>query len=161
MKGTFALASLDISTGECEVGEVAVRTCRESSCGSPGEIIAADSVCAQEHLKRWIGIAGAAVTPVPSAYFDSLAASGAQGRARRASSAASAASRAELAAIGALLKYVELTQIGRKPRSGRRARRAPTVCLSSSTRRAARASSSCGRARAASRAACSPPSTAR
>ena len=136
-------------------------TCRESSCGSPGEIIAADSVCAQEHLKRWIGIAGAAVTPVPSAYFDSLAGErGAQGRTRRSELGGFGSfSRAELAAIGALLKYVELTQIGRKPviRPPRKTGADGVLVIDAASRGEPRAR---GRARAA-RTACSPPSTAR
>src|SRR5512145_1470744 len=71
--GSFALASLDISTGECEVGEVAsVDLPGELVRLSPSEIVAADNVLAAEDVKRWIGVAGAAATPVPSAHFDSL-----------------------------------------------------------------------------------------
>jgi DNA mismatch repair protein MutS len=116
--GTFALASLDISTGECEVGEVGGADLPgELVRLSPSEIIAADAVVAAEDVKRWIGVAGAAATPVPSAYFDSLAGE----RQLKTELGVSELggfgtfSRTELAAIGALLKYVELTQIGRKP----------------------------------------------
>jgi DNA mismatch repair protein MutS len=115
---SFALASLDISTGECEVGEVtSIDLPGELVRLSPSEIIAADAVLAAEDVKRWMGVAGAAATPVPSAYFDSLAGE----RQLKAELGVSELggfgtfSRAELAAIGALLKYVELTQIGRKP----------------------------------------------
>ena len=75
--------------------------------------------CAPRSIEARIGIAGAAVTPVPSAYFDSLA--GERARSRPNSSSQSLGgfgsfSRAELASIGALLKATELTQIGRASR---------------------------------------------
>ena len=81
-------------------------------------MIAADRLLADEQVRQWIGIAGAAATPVPGASFDSLA--GERLLKAQLGVADLAAfgdfSRAELAAIGALLKYVELTQIGRRPR---------------------------------------------
>ena len=67
--------------------------------------------------RKWIGIAGAAATPVAGASFDSLA--GERLLKARLGVADLQAfgefSRAELAAVGALLKYVELTQIGKLP----------------------------------------------
>ncbi|MGE0024332.1 MAG: DNA mismatch repair protein MutS [Hyphomicrobium sp.] len=115
---TLALASLDISTGECEVGEV-------EGCDVPGElvrlapseVVLSDALFADADLKAWIARAGAAATPVPSASFDSLAGER-QLKARLGVAdlgAFGAFTRAELAAIGALLRYVDLTQIGRKP----------------------------------------------
>ncbi len=114
----IALASLDISTGEFEVGEVpAADFPGEIVRLSPSEVIAADRLFADEQVRQWIGIAGAAATPVPGASFDSLA--GERLLKAQLGVADLAAfgdfSRAELAAIGALLKYVELTQIGRRP----------------------------------------------
>jgi DNA mismatch repair protein MutS len=115
---TIALASVDISTGEFEVGEVpAADFAGEIVRLAPGEVIAADTLLAEAELRRWIETAGAAATPVPAASFDSLAGE----RLLKAQlgvadlAAFGAFSRAELAAVGALLKYVELTQIGRKP----------------------------------------------
>ena len=115
---TYALASLDISTGEFEVGEVRGPDLPgELVRLAPGEVIAPDTTLADGDLKAWIGRAGGAATPVPAASFDSLAGErdlkthlgvadlGAFG----------AFSRPELAAIGALLRYVDLTQIGKKP----------------------------------------------
>ena len=115
---TLAFASLDISTGEFEVGEVpAADLPGEIVRLSPGEVIGADRLLAEEQVRKWIGVAGAAATPVPGASFDSLAGE----RLLKARlgvadlEAFGAFSRAELAAVGALLKYVELTQIGKAP----------------------------------------------
>jgi DNA mismatch repair protein MutS len=115
---SIALASVDISTGEFEVGEVpAADFAGEIVRLGPSEVIAADSLLAEAELRKWIEIAGAAATPVPAASFDSLAGE----RLLKAQlavvdlAAFGAFSRAELAAVGALLKYVELTQIGKKP----------------------------------------------
>ena len=70
----IALASLDISTGEFEVGEVpAADLPGEIVRLSPSEVIAADRLLADEGVAKWIGIAGAAATPVAGASFDSLA----------------------------------------------------------------------------------------
>lgn len=114
----FALASLDISTGEFEVSEVQASDLPgEFIRLSPSEVIAADQLLADTEFRRCIAIARAASTPVPSASFDSLAGE----RLLKANlgvtelAAFGDFSRTELAAIGALLKYVELTQIGRKP----------------------------------------------
>jgi DNA mismatch repair protein MutS len=114
----LALASLDISTGEFEVGEVPAGDLPgEIVRLSPSEVIASDRLLADEHVRQWVGIAGASATPVPGASFDSLAGE----RLLKARlgvadlDAFGQFSRAELAAVGALLKYVELTQIGRMP----------------------------------------------
>src|SRR5258706_13581443 len=115
---TIALASLDISTGEFEVGEVPVADLPgEIVRLSPSEVIAADRLLADEGVRKWIGIAGAAATPVAGASFDNPACErplqaplGVAGL-----EAFGQFSRAELAAVGALLKYVELTQIGKMP----------------------------------------------
>jgi DNA mismatch repair protein MutS len=113
----LAIASLDISTGECEVGTLA----RDDLPGelvrlSPSEIIATDQGLLDPDLKRWIGIIGAASTPVAAASFDSLAGE----RALKSQlgvadlTAFGGFSRIELAALAALLKYVELTQLGKR-----------------------------------------------
>ncbi len=113
-----ALASIDISTGECEIGETTgADLAGELVRLSPGEVIAAETLLAEPGVKQWIEIAGAAATPVPSAHFDSL--SGERGLKLRLGVSElggfGAFSRAELAAVGALLKYVDLTQIGKQP----------------------------------------------
>ena len=116
--GQIALASLDISTGELEVGEVA----RADFAGEivrlgSGEAVASDVVLADADIARGLALARCATTPVPAATFDSLA--GERQLKAQLGVADLAAfggfSRRELAAVGALLKYVELTQIGRRP----------------------------------------------
>ncbi|AHB47384.1 DNA mismatch repair protein MutS [Hyphomicrobium nitrativorans NL23] len=115
---TVALASLDISTGEFEVGETrGVDLPGELVRLAPGEVIAADSVLAEADLTAWIERAGGAATPVPAASFDGLA--GERDLKARLGVADLGAfgvfTRSEMAAIGALLRYVDLTQIGKKP----------------------------------------------
>jgi DNA mismatch repair protein MutS len=115
---TIALASVDISTGEFEIGEVThVDIAGELQRLQPGEIIASDAVLAETGISAAIAFCRAAATPVAAASFDSLAGE----RLLKANLGVSdlggfgAFSRAELAAAGAVLKYVELTQIGKKP----------------------------------------------
>lgn len=115
---SVALASLDISTGEAELGTVLVNDLPgELARLQPSEIIAADAALADPQIKGMLDAAGAATTPVPGATFDSLA--GERSLKARLGVADLAAfgsfSRPELAATAALLKYVELTQIGRQP----------------------------------------------
>ncbi len=114
----YALASLDISTGEMETGEVTGPDLPgELVRLSPSELLTTDALLADADLMRWIGVAGAASTPVPSASFDSLAGE----RGLKAQLGVSelggfgSFSRSELAAVGALLRYVDLTQIGKRP----------------------------------------------
>jgi DNA mismatch repair protein MutS len=137
--GQIALASLDISTGELEVGE----TARADFAGEmvrlgSGEVIAPDVVLADPDIAKGISLARCATTPVPAATFDSLAGErqlmAQLGVADLA--AFGAFSRRELAAIGALLKYVELTQIGRKPclRPPRRSGSAAHLIIDAPTR---------------------------
>ncbi len=115
---TFALASLDISTGEFEIGEVqGADLAGELARLSPGEILAADAVVGDPAIAAQVKATGTPLTPVAAAYFDSntgermmktqlgVAELGGFG----------AFSRPELAAAGALLKYVALTQLGAKP----------------------------------------------
>jgi DNA mismatch repair protein MutS len=114
----FAVASLDLSTGEMEVGLVGRADLGSEIVRlSPSELIASDDVLADEDVAKWIGIVRAAGTPVPGASFDSMAGERNLKAALGVSDleAFGAFSRPELAAIAALLKYVELTQIGRKP----------------------------------------------
>jgi DNA mismatch repair protein MutS len=138
-KTTVALASIDISTGEFEIGEIpAVDFPGEIVRLSPGEVMATEGFLSDSELSKWIKIAGAAATPVPAAHFDSLAGE----RQLKAQlgvadlAAFGAFSRPELAAVGALLKYVELTQIGKKPclRPPRRSRPSAHLVIDAPTR---------------------------
>jgi len=135
--GAIALASLDISTGEFEIGEVAAADFPgELVRLAPAEVIAADALIADAEIARAVGTHAA--TPVPAAYFDSLSGE----RQLKAElgvadlSAFGAFSRPELAAIGALLKYVDLTQIGRKPalRPPRRSGPSANLMIDAATR---------------------------
>ncbi|MGL4395064.1 MAG: DNA mismatch repair protein MutS [Hyphomicrobium sp.] len=114
----IALASIDISTGDCEIGAVAAADfAGELVRLAPSEVLATDAFLADRDFSKWIEIAGGKATPVPSAYFDSL--SGERDIKERLGVADLAAfgvfDRLELAAAGALLKYIDLTQMGRKP----------------------------------------------
>jgi DNA mismatch repair protein MutS len=113
-----ALASLDISTGEFEIGEItAADLPGELVRLAPSEVVLSDGLMADVEVMRWIELAGASATPIPVASFDSLAGE----RALKAQlkvadlGAFGGFSRGELAVAGALLRYVELTQIGKKP----------------------------------------------
>ena len=134
-----ALASLDISTGEFEVGEARGRDLPgELVRLAPGEVIVADTLISEADLKAWIERAGGAATPVPAASFDSLA--GERDLKARLGvadlGAFGAFTRAELAAIGALLRYVDLTQIGKKPvvRAPRRIGTEATLVIDAASR---------------------------
>jgi DNA mismatch repair protein MutS len=135
----YALASLDISTGEFEVGLVAAADLGgELVRLLPGEIIAVDGVVGDPDIQRTSDLISAALTPMAAAAFDSLAGErmmreylgvgdlGAFGTFKR----------SELAAVGALLKYVELTQIGQRPtiRPPRRSGSGATMLIDAASR---------------------------
>ncbi|HXF52699.1 MAG TPA: DNA mismatch repair protein MutS [Hyphomicrobiaceae bacterium] len=135
----FALASLDISTGEFELSESG----RADLGGelvrlSPSEVIASEPALTDIEIGRWLKAIGAALTPVAAATFDSLAGE----RALKARlgvtdlAAFGPFSRPELAAAAALLRYVELTQIGRQPmlRPPRRTGAAGVLLIDASSR---------------------------
>ncbi len=115
---SLAIASVDISTGEFEVGEIEGRDLPgELIRLSPSEVIAAEVLLADPGVSQWITVAGAAPTSVPTPSFDSLSGerqlkeqlgvSDLQGF--------GSFSRPMLAAVGSLLRYVDLTQIGKRP----------------------------------------------
>jgi DNA mismatch repair protein MutS len=117
-KVVLGLASIDISTGEFEVGEITWADLPgELARLSPGEVIVPDALLSDAELRSWIGRVGASATPVPGAYFDSLAGKAILKKQLKVSELGGfgTLTRAELAAIGAVLKYVELTQMGRGP----------------------------------------------
>jgi DNA mismatch repair protein MutS len=112
--GPVALASVDISTGEVEVGEVASADLPgELARLSPSEAIIPDALFADAELRAWIARVGGAATPVPSAYFDSLTGEANLKAQLKVAELGAFGSftRPELAAIGAALKYIELTQM--------------------------------------------------
>lgn len=116
---TFALASLDISTGENEMAVFPLSDLAgELARLAPGEILLATNQQGDPELTEAMAHIGAALTPIANAHFDSLAGErelkvylgvsdlGAFG----------SFTRGELAAMGAVLKYIVQTQIGRRPR---------------------------------------------
>ena len=114
----FALASLDISTGEFLIGEThAADLAGELVRLAPSEVVMGEELAADAAMRALIEGAGAAATPVPRPYFDSLA--GERGLKEKLQVATiegfGAFTRAELAATAALLKYVDITQLGRQP----------------------------------------------
>lgn len=117
-EAALALASIDISTGEVEVGEVTgADLSGELARLAPSEVIASDMLLADADLRGSITRVGAATTPVPGAYFDSLAGEAALKKQLKVAELGGFGNftRPELAALGALIKYVELTQLGRMP----------------------------------------------
>jgi DNA mismatch repair protein MutS len=117
-KRSYALASLDISTGELLTatvggGDLAGELARLS----PREVLVGDDLAGDAAVRRAIEEAGAALTPVPRAHFDSL-------RGERALKARLGVAtldgyadftKPELAALAGLFTYVEITQVGRAP----------------------------------------------
>jgi len=115
---TFALASVDISTGEFLLGEVTgTDIAGEVSRLAPGEIIASDELTGEDEIRTIADVAGAALTPVPRSFFNSLGGERAMKEKLGVAdiSAFGEFSRAELATAAALLQYIDLTQLGRRP----------------------------------------------
>ncbi|HSD91840.1 MAG TPA: DNA mismatch repair protein MutS [Methyloceanibacter sp.] len=114
----YALASLDISTGELIASSVGASDLSgELARLKPGEVLAGDDLAGDAALRRLIEEAGSALTPCPRAHFDSS--KGERALKTRLGVAALDAfgefTRAELAAFSGLLTYVEITQVGRTP----------------------------------------------
>jgi len=117
-QGELALAWLDLSTADFAAqpllpGQLAAALARLA----PGEVLVPDRLLAREPLKAAFEEWTSALTPLPSARFDS---DNARKRLQAAFNVAAldsfgAFSRAEIAACGALLDYVELTQAGKRP----------------------------------------------
>ena len=113
----YALASVDISTGELLVASVPSKDLSgELARLRPGEILLGDDLASDPGL-RLIEEAGAALTQLPRGQFDSA-------RGERllksrlgvqALDAFGEFTRAELASLAGLLSYVELTQVGKAP----------------------------------------------
>jgi DNA mismatch repair protein MutS len=116
--GGCALASVDISTGECLTGECATLDLPgELARLVPREILLGETLSGDKKLRAVIEQAGAAITPLPDAYFNATA--GETGLMKELGVATleafGAFTKPELAAIAAALRYIEITQIGAKP----------------------------------------------
>jgi DNA mismatch repair protein MutS len=114
----YALASLDISTGELIASQASASDLAgELARLKPGEVLVGDDLAGDAVLRRQVEEAPAALTPCPRAHFDSV--SGERALKSRLGVAALDAfgefTKAELAALAGLLTYVEITQVGRAP----------------------------------------------
>ena len=115
---SYALASLDISTGEFILAEVSDTDLDgELSRLGPGEIIAGDDLAGEERMRMLAETICAALTPLPRNFFDSLG--GERDLKEKLGMADLSAfgdfTRPELATAGAPLKYIDLTQLGKQP----------------------------------------------
>jgi DNA mismatch repair protein MutS len=135
----YALASIDISTGECLIGECAAADLPgELARIAPREVLISDRISGDKALRANFDHAGAAVSPLPDMYF-SATGGGAALKSElgvAALDAFGAFSKGELGAVGALLKYVEITQIGQKPvlRPPRRSGAGSALLIDAATR---------------------------
>jgi len=139
-QGELALAWLDLSTADFAAqpllpGQLPAALARLA----PGDLLVPDRMLARDNLKAALEEWNAALTPLPSARFDS---DNARKRLQAAFNVAAlesfgAFSRAEVAACGALLDYVELTQAGKRPALSppRRERADGTMEIDPATRR--------------------------
>lgn len=131
----LGLAWLDVSTGRFEAMALEpVALAAELARLAPGELLVAEGMEADPAIAR----AGAALTLLPAARFDSAAA---ERRLKAHLGVAAldgfgAFSRAELGAMGALLDYVELTRVGRMPAlmAPRRVAMADAMSIDAATR---------------------------
>lgn len=114
----FALASIDISTGELiAAGARLADLPGELSRIGPGEVLVGEDLAADADIRRLVDEAGAALTPCPRAHFDSVR--GERALQKRLHVATldgfGEFTRGELAALAGLLTYIEITQVGRAP----------------------------------------------
>jgi len=118
IRGAGALAWIDMSTGDLTVTEVARAALGPALARiAPKEVLIAEDAWGDAALEGQIEDAGAAVTPLGRASFDSQSAEARLKRFFRvdALDAFGAFNRPELSALGAVLDYVELTQVGKAP----------------------------------------------
>ncbi|MEM7620087.1 MAG: DNA mismatch repair protein MutS [Pseudomonadota bacterium] len=114
----YALASVDISTGEFLISQVnETDLAGEIIRLNPSEILMPDTFVNHSILQDCAEQLKTSITPVPDAYFNSATGEHDLKAALNVSALEGygAFSKLELASIGAILKYIELTQIGKKP----------------------------------------------
>ena len=114
----YAMAWIDISTGEFRVGETASAGLAELLARiEPAEVLVSDRLGGEEALRMAIEEAGAALSVLAPSFFDSATAESRLAQAFNVSTLAGfgAFSRIELAAAAAILAYVEKTQVERRP----------------------------------------------
>ena len=113
-----ALAWIDISTGEFRIAECAPGGLATALLRiEPREVLMLDRLASDAEMRSLVGVLGAALTPLPAAFFD---AAHAEDRLAalfgvKTTEAFGSFTRAELSAGAALIAYVEKTQIARRP----------------------------------------------
>ncbi len=118
IRGAGALAWIDMSTGDLTVTETSRAALGPSLARiAPKEVLIVEDMWEDDALAAQIRDAGAAVTPLSRASFDSQSSEARLKSFFRidALDAFGAFTRPELSALGALLDYVELTQVGKAP----------------------------------------------
>ena len=113
-----ALAWIDISTGEFRIAECAPGGLATALLRiEPREVLVLDRLASDAEMRSLVGVLGAALTPLPAAFFD---AAHAEDRLAalfgvKTMEAFGSFTRAELSAGAALIAYVEKTQIAKRP----------------------------------------------
>ena len=116
VRDEMAISWVDVSTGDFHVAPVSRVTLGPTLARlAPREILATDS--AAETLRETVEEAGAALTPLSAASFDSTAAEGRLTNLFKIKSldAFGNFSRSEIAAMGAIVDYLDITQRGKLP----------------------------------------------
>ena len=130
--GEIALAWADISSGELAVmTSGAIRLGADLARLEPREIIVADGLLSEPEFSMLLDRAGAPVTPLPAARFDSMVA---EKRLKEHFGVAAldgfgSFQRSEIAALGGLLEYIVMTQAGRVPHLRQPRRELPSSVL--------------------------------
>jgi DNA mismatch repair protein MutS len=131
--GALALASADVSVGAFQVMSVEARElAAELARIQPSELLAPDTLLADEAVGPVLKSLGPALTPLPSVKFESGVAERALKQHFGVASldGFGAFDRAELSAAGALIAYLDLTQKGKSPALSPPSRVAPSAFMS-------------------------------
>ncbi len=116
VRGAMAISWVDVSTGDFHVAPISRVTLGPTLARlSPREVLVTDSLA--ETLRETIEEAGASLTPLSAASFDSTAAEGRLTKLFKIKSldAFGNFERSEVAAMGAIVDYLDITQRGKLP----------------------------------------------
>ena len=117
-QSSYAMAWIDISTGEFRVGETGAAGLADLLARiEPSEVLLSERLADDESLRKALEEAGASLSVLAPSYFDSVTAKHLLTQAFNVSTLAGfgSFSRSELAAAAAILAYVEKTQIEKRP----------------------------------------------
>ena len=116
--GEFALAWVDLSTGEFRLASTSLKNIEADIARiDPKELILSDALFSDKEMRRITEEIAGAVVPQPAAFFESTTADERITRFFNVASldAFGTFTRAERSAAAAILSYIEKTQIGEKP----------------------------------------------